>query len=55
MRAPVDLMRLLIHESRRVYQDKLMDDKDVDTYNKVLRDVIKKNFEVSSSIAYFFS
>ncbi|XP_024080370.1 dynein beta chain, ciliary isoform X1 [Cimex lectularius] len=42
---PIDLIRLWMHESHRVYGDKLIDDKDVDAFNKIQIDIIKKNFD----------
>lgn len=43
----MDFIRLWMHESQRVYGDKLIDDKDVDAFCKVQVDIIKKNFDVS--------
>jgi dynein heavy chain len=36
-----------MHESQRVYGDKLVDEKDIEAYSKIQVDVVKKNFEVS--------
>lgn len=41
----IDLVRLWQHEAERVYRDKLTDDKDMETYDKLLKDIIKKSFE----------
>ncbi|XP_065217396.1 dynein beta chain, ciliary [Planococcus citri] len=41
----VDLMRLWMHETHRVYGDKLVDDKDIDNFTKIQLDALKKNFE----------
>lgn len=41
----IDLVRLWQHEAERVYRDKLTDEKDMETYDKVLKDIIKKSFE----------
>lgn len=38
-----------MHESQRVYGDKLVDEKDIETYSKIQIDIVKKNFEVSIS------
>lgn len=43
----MDLIRLWMHETQRVYGDKLTDDKDVDAFAKIQIDIIKKNFEVN--------
>ncbi|XP_076000722.1 dynein axonemal heavy chain 11 isoform X3 [Genypterus blacodes] len=45
IRYPVDLIHLWLHESSRVYSDKLMDEKDVEHFNKILFDTGKRYFE----------
>jgi dynein heavy chain, axonemal len=45
-----DLARLWVHESQRVYGDKMADERDCDTFNKTLSDICKKCFEVNSSL-----
>lgn len=35
-----------MHETHRVYGDKLVDDKDIDNFTKLQLDALKKNFEV---------
>ncbi|XP_065334425.1 dynein beta chain, ciliary-like [Cloeon dipterum] len=40
-----DLARLWVHETQRVYGDKMADDRDCDTFNKMLSDICKKCFE----------
>ncbi|KAJ7345633.1 hypothetical protein JRQ81_001583, partial [Phrynocephalus forsythii] len=45
VRLPIDLVYLWIHESSRVYSDKLMDEKDIEHFNKVLIDTAKRYFE----------
>lgn len=47
MRYPIDLVHLWLHESSRVYSDKLMEEKDVELFNKILLDTGKRYFEVS--------
>lgn len=40
-----DLIRLWLHETQRVYADKLIDDKDIDSFTKMQQDIVKKSFE----------
>lgn len=42
----MDLVHLWLHESSRVYSDKLMEEKDVELFNKILLDTGKRYFEV---------
>jgi dynein heavy chain len=37
-----------MHESQRVYGDKLVDEKDIEAFSKIQIDIVKKNFEVST-------
>lgn len=46
---PIDLVRLWLHESQRVYGDKLTEEKDIDAFFKIQLDAFKKNFDVSQS------
>lgn len=46
IRYPTDLVHLWLHESSRVYSDKLMEEKDVELFNKILLDTGKRYFEV---------
>jgi dynein heavy chain len=41
-----DLIRLYIHEAERTYSDKLINQEDLELFNKILRETIRKNFEV---------
>ncbi|KAI8438868.1 hypothetical protein MSG28_011209 [Choristoneura fumiferana] len=45
LEAPSDLIRLWLHETQRVYGDKLTEDKDIDAFLKMQVDICKKNFE----------
>ncbi|CAL1535630.1 unnamed protein product, partial [Lymnaea stagnalis] len=44
-RTPTHLVRLYFHEAERVYKDKLVDDNDIELYEKFHTEIIKKNFE----------
>ncbi|MGH0152203.1 UNVERIFIED_CONTAM: hypothetical protein FKN15_022155 [Acipenser sinensis] len=45
VRYPIDLVYLWLHESSRVYSDKLMEEKDVELFTKILIDIGKRYFE----------
>jgi dynein heavy chain len=45
---PNDLICLYIHEAERTYSDKLINQDDMDLFNKILRETIRKSFEVNS-------
>ncbi|XP_018327462.1 dynein beta chain, ciliary [Agrilus planipennis] len=40
-----DVVRLWLHESHRVYGDKLVEEKDIEAFCKIQCDIFKKNFE----------
>ncbi|KAK3091630.1 hypothetical protein FSP39_021358 [Pinctada imbricata] len=44
-KTPVDIVRLWLHEAERVYRDKLTDEKDMESYDKLIKDIVKKQFE----------
>ena len=50
VKTPVDLIRVWMHEACRVYKDKLVDDVDIATFDKVLKDTVKKQYEVTQLI-----
>lgn len=46
VRYPIELVYLWLHECSRVYSDKLMEEKDVELFSKILLDTGKRYFEV---------
>ena len=42
---PVSLLRLWVHEVTRVYKDKLVDSVDIDAFDKLLKETLRKFFE----------
>ena len=53
LKTTTDLTRVWIHEAARVYRDKLVDEGDIVMYNKVLKDAVKKSFEVGMFLCLF--
>ena len=49
----MDLARLWIHESERVYRDKLVCLSDLEMYDKQIREVAKKVFEDMDEVCLF--
>ena len=62
VRTQLDFVRLWSHEAMRVYRDKLVESRDQETFDKLLRETIKKEFPVNTnnnilsniSIAYLY-
>ena len=48
-----DLVKLYVHESNRVYQDKMVEEKDFNLFDKIQREVVKKIFDVSIALRIF--
>lgn len=46
IKTPMDVIRLWLHESSRVYGDKLIERKDMDTFKKMKFEIAKSGFEV---------
>ena len=42
----MDTIRLWLHEASRVYGDKLIEDKDMETFKKIKYEIAKAGFEV---------
>jgi hypothetical protein len=38
---------LYMHEAERTYSDKLINHEDMELFNKILRETVRKNFEVN--------
>ncbi|XP_061912443.1 dynein heavy chain 9, axonemal isoform X3 [Entelurus aequoreus] len=45
LKTPVDLLKIYMHESNRVYRDKLVEEKDFLVFDKLQADMLKKFFE----------
>ncbi|XP_054427204.1 dynein axonemal heavy chain 9 isoform X2 [Pteronotus mesoamericanus] len=45
IKSPQDLVKLYLHESNRVYRDKLVEEKDFVLFDKIQREVVKKIFD----------
>ncbi|XP_030631015.1 dynein heavy chain 17, axonemal-like [Chanos chanos] len=45
LKSPPDMIRFWLHECNRVYGDKLTDEKDVELFEKIQREICKKCFE----------
>lgn len=51
MKSPADLLKIYLHESSRVYRDKLVEEQDIQAFDKLQTDTLKKFYEVRS---FFF-
>ena len=47
LKSSMDLLKVYLHESSRVYRDKLTDEQDIQAFNKLQTDTAKKLYEVS--------
>uniref|UniRef100_A0A6Q2WZ44 Dynein axonemal heavy chain 17 n=1 Tax=Esox lucius TaxID=8010 RepID=A0A6Q2WZ44_ESOLU len=45
LKCPVDLVKVYLHESNRVYRDKLLEDRDMQAFDKLQADMLKKFYE----------
>ncbi|NWH56161.1 DYH9 protein, partial [Geococcyx californianus] len=45
LQQPQDLVKLYLHESNRVYRDKMVEGKDYDTFDKIQLEMVKKFYE----------
>uniref|UniRef100_A0A8C3FY90 Dynein axonemal heavy chain 17 n=1 Tax=Chrysemys picta bellii TaxID=8478 RepID=A0A8C3FY90_CHRPI len=52
LKTPIDLVRLWLHEAERVYGDKLIDEKDKESFERVLVATCKKYFDVSHNLLF---
>uniref|UniRef100_A0A8C5WIH4 Dynein axonemal heavy chain 17 n=1 Tax=Leptobrachium leishanense TaxID=445787 RepID=A0A8C5WIH4_9ANUR len=49
LKTPQDLVKLYLHESNRVYRDKMVEEKDFDLFDKIQTEMVKKYYDVSIS------
>uniref|UniRef100_A0A803YDF7 Dynein axonemal heavy chain 9 n=1 Tax=Meleagris gallopavo TaxID=9103 RepID=A0A803YDF7_MELGA len=47
LKQPQDLVKLYLHESNRVYRDKMIEEKDYGTFDKIQLEMVKKFYDVS--------
>ncbi|XP_064179132.1 dynein heavy chain 9, axonemal [Anguilla rostrata] len=45
LKSPQDLVKIYLHESNRVYRDKMVEEKDFGTFDKMQSDTVKKFYE----------
>ena len=46
LKTPQDLVKIYLHESNRVYRDKMVEDRDFATFDKLQSDTARKFYEV---------
>lgn len=46
LKTPVDLLKVYLHESDRVYRDKMVEEQDFQLFDKVQAETVKKFYEV---------
>uniref|UniRef100_A0A8C3IZU9 DYH9 protein n=1 Tax=Chrysemys picta bellii TaxID=8478 RepID=A0A8C3IZU9_CHRPI len=51
LKAPQDLVKLYLHESNRVYRDKMIDETDFSTFDKMQTEMVKKGVRSSSLLS----
>ena len=49
IKTPIDFVKLWLHEATRVYGDKLIDVKDMDSFKNIKADMARAHFEVTTS------
>uniref|UniRef100_A0A8C3KG70 Dynein axonemal heavy chain 9 n=1 Tax=Calidris pygmaea TaxID=425635 RepID=A0A8C3KG70_9CHAR len=52
LKQPQDLLKLYLHESNRVYRDKMVEERDYSTFDKIQLELVKKFYEVSRMNVY---
>uniref|UniRef100_A0A669PYI5 Dynein axonemal heavy chain 9 n=1 Tax=Phasianus colchicus TaxID=9054 RepID=A0A669PYI5_PHACC len=50
LKQPQDLVKLYLHESNRVYRDKMVEEKDYGTFDKIQLEMVKKFYDVSAQV-----
>lgn len=50
LKQPQDLVKLYLHESNRVYRDRMVEEVDWDTFDKIQREMVKKCYDVSVEV-----